>query len=639
MFKLISDFQPKGDQPNAIEKLVDGLNKELKHQVLLGVTGSGKTFTMANIIQKIGLPTLIISPNKTLAAQLYEEFRGFFPENAVHYFVSYYDYYQPEAYLPATDTYISKDARINKDIDKLRHAALQAVLNRKDTIVVSSVSCIYGVGDPAEYQRISLELKIGQKMSIADVGRHLNFLRYERVENEPKFAGQFRMDKSEVLITLITGERFLLKFKNREVSSIINLFKNEKGKEINPVRNSPPIGPFGARERAGEISNGIKIFPAKFWVTPHDRLRVAMSNIKKELGERVEDLQSAGKFEEAERLEKRVSFDMERLKKDGYVNGIENYSRHLGFRKEGEPPMTILEYFPKPFLLFIDESHIGVPQLNGMYQGDRNRKQTLVDHGFRLPSAMDNRPLRFEEFKERIDRTIYVSATPGNYEMKVVEEQLALSGVEGVAEQIIRPTGVIDPEIIIRPAQTQIESLLAEIKKRTARNERVLALTLTKRQSEDLTEFLLSRGIKAQYLHSDIKTLDRPGILRQLRNGEVDVLVGINLLREGLDLPEVSLIAILNADREGFLRNHRSLMQMAGRAARSTSGQVIFYADQLTDSIRKAVGETSRRRKIQVAYNKKFGISPQTIIKPMTVASLLEIAGMQSSDKEEDIEV
>jgi len=607
MFKLISDFKPKGDQPNAIEKLVDGLNKELKHQVLLGVTGSGKTFTMANIIEKIGLPTLIISPNKTLAAQLYEEFRGFFPENAVHYFVSYYDYYQPEAYMPATDTYISKDARINKDIDKLRHAALQAVLNRKDTIVVSSVSCIYGVGDPAEYQRISLELKVGQKMSMADVGRHLNFLRYERVENEPKFAGQFKMDKSEVLITLITGERFLLRFKNREVNSIFSIYKNEELKEI-------------------------KIFPAKFWVTPHDRLRVAMSNIRKELGERVEDLQSAGKFDEAERLEKRVSFDMERLKKDGYVNGIENYSRHLGFRKEGEPPMTILDYFPKPFLLFIDESHIGVPQLHGMYQGDRNRKQTLVNHGFRLPSALDNRPLRFEEFKEKIDRTIYVSATPGNYEMGIVAE----SGQ--IAEQIIRPTGVIDPEIIIRPAQTQIESLLAEIKKRTARNERVLALTLTKRQSEDLTEFLLSRGIKAQYLHSDIKTLDRPGILRQLRNGDVDVLVGINLLREGLDMPEVSLIAILNADREGFLRNHRSLMQMAGRAARSTNGQVIFYADQLTDSIRKAVGETSRRRKIQVAYNKKFGISPQTIIKPMTVASLLEIAGMEERS-EDDVEV
>ena len=621
MFKLISDFKPKGDQPDAIEKLVDGLNKELKHQVLLGVTGSGKTFSMANVIQKIGLPTLVISPNKTLAAQLYEEFRGFFPENAVHYFVSYYDYYQPEAYLPATDTYIAKDARINKDIDKLRHAALQSVLERKDTIIVSSVSCIYGVGDPAEYQRISLELKVGQKMNMADAGRHLNFLRYERVENEPKLAGQFRMDKSEILMNTITGERLLIGFANREVKFISKLpaspaggHKNESAQACPPMRRE------------------VKIFPAKFWVTPHDRLRVAISNIKKELGERVEDLQSAGKFDEAERLEKRVAFDMERLKKDGYVNGIENYSRHLGFRTEGEPPMTILDYFPKPFLLFIDESHIGIPQLNGMYQGDRSRKQNLVNFGFRLPSALDNRPLRFEEFKQKIDRTIYVSATPGNYEMERAEK-------EGqIAEQIIRPTGVIDPEIVIRPAQTQIESLLTEIKKRTARNERVLALTLTKRQSEDLTEFLLSRGIKAQYLHSDIKTLQRPGILRQLRNGEIDVLVGINLLREGLDLPEVSLIAILNADREGFLRNHRSLMQMAGRAARSTQGQVIFYADTLTDSIRKAVGETSRRRKIQVAYNKKFGLTPQTIIKPMTVASLLEIAGIEERS-EDDVEV
>ncbi len=606
MFKLISDFNPKGDQPDAIEKLVDGLNKDLKHQVLLGVTGSGKTFTMANVIQKIGLPTLIVSPNKILAAQLYQEFKGFFPENAVHYFVSYYDYYQPEAYMPATETYIAKDARINKDIDKLRHAALQAVLERKDAIIISSVSCIYGVGDPAEYQRISLELKVGQKMGMADIGRHLNFLRYERVENEPKLAGQFKMDKTEILITLITGEKFLIGFKGKEIKFISNITKNEAIQEI-------------------------KIFPAKFWVTPQDRLRIAISNIRKELADRVEDLQSAGKFAEAERLEKRVSFDMERLRKDGYVNGIENYSRHLGFRKEGEPPMTILDYFPKPFLLFIDESHIGVPQIGGMYQGDRRRKQTLVDHGFRLPSALDNRPLQFEEFKGKIDRTIYVSATPGNYEMELAEK----SG--RVAEQIIRPTGVIDPEIIIKPAETQIESLLAEIEKRAARNERVLALTLTKRQSEDLTEFLLSRGIKAQYIHSEIKTLQRPKILHQLRTGEVDVLVGINLLREGLDLPEVSLIAILNADREGFLRNHRSLMQMAGRAARSTKGQVILYADQITDSIKKTVAETNRRRKIQIAYNKKFGVTPQTTNRSLTVASLLEIAGIEKS--EDDVEV
>ncbi len=603
MFKLVSNFHPKGDQPAAIEKLTDGLRKGLEEQVLLGVTGSGKTFTMANIVKNAGLPTLIVSPNKILAAQLYQEFKNFFPENAVHYFVSYYDYYQPEAYLPATDTYIAKDARINKDIDKLRHAALQAVLNRRDAIIISSVSCIYGVGDPAEYDRVSLELAVGQKISPADVGRHLNFLQYERVEGEPKFAGQFSLNKNELLLVLITGEKFLLEFRNRKLESILNIVKS------------------------GELQT-LKIFPSKFWVTPRDRLRLAMANIKKELAERVEDLQAAGKFAEAERLEKRVSFDMERLKKDGYVNGIENYSRHLAFREQGEPPMTIIDYFQKPFLLFIDESHIGVPQLNGMYAGDRRRKQTLVEHGFRLPSALDNRPLRFAEFKEKIGRTIYVSATPGDCEMNHAKD-----GGQ-IVEQLIRPTGVIDPEIVIKPAETQIKSLLEEIKKRAERNERVLALTLTKRQSEDLTEFLLAKGIRAQYIHSEIKTLQRPKILHQLRSGEVDVLVGINLLREGLDLPEVSLIAILNADREGFLRNKRSLMQMAGRAARSTNGQVILYADQITGSIRKAVAETNRRRKIQLAYNKKFGITPQTINRPLTVANLLEIAGIQESEED-----
>ncbi|MBI4085228.1 MAG: excinuclease ABC subunit UvrB [Candidatus Liptonbacteria bacterium] len=601
MFKLVSDFKPQGDQPVAIEKLTEGIRKGLKDQVLLGVTGSGKTFTMANVIEKTGLSTLVISPNKILAAQLYQEFKSFFPENAVHYFVSYYDYYQPEAYMPATETYIAKDARINKDIDKLRHAALQAALERKDLIIVSSVSCIYGVGDPAEYERVGLDVEVGQKISLADIGRHLNFLRYERVEKEPKLAGQFRLGKNDLQIILITGEKLLVEFKDRKIESIHDLSRKE-------------------------IRTAIKIFPSKFWVTPRDRLRIAISNIKKELAERVEDLQAANKFAEADRLEKRVSFDMERLVKDGYVNGIENYSRHLAFRQQGEPPMTILDYLPKPFLLVVDESHIGVPQIGGMYEGDRRRKQTLIDHGFRLPSALDNRPLRFEEFKKKIGQTVYVSATPGNYEMERAKE----SG--SVVEQIIRPTGVIDPEIITRPAERQIESLLSEIKKRSARNERVLALTLTKRQSEDLTEFLLAKGIKAEYIHSEIKTLQRPKILHRLRNGDVDVLVGINLLREGLDLPEVSLIAILNADREGFLRNHRSLMQMAGRAARSINGQVILYADQLTDSIRKAVAETNRRRKIQSAFNKKFGVTPQTTSRSITVANLLEIAGLESPE-------
>ncbi|MBI4085720.1 MAG: excinuclease ABC subunit UvrB [Candidatus Liptonbacteria bacterium] len=610
MFKLISNFVPQGDQPDAIEKLSEGVSHGLEHQVLLGITGSGKTFTMAKMIEQLHLPTLVISPNKILAAQLYQEFKSFFPENAVHYFVSYYDYYQPEAYLPSTDTYIAKDARINKDIDRLRHAALQAVLERRDTIVIASVSCIYGVGDPAEYQKACLALKLGQKISPADAARHLNFLQYERVEREPEHIGQFKLEKNELVVYTIAGERILLTFSAKGGSAsggknqLVSIFNSHKNESI----------------------QSLKIFPAKFWVTPRDRLRIAIANIKKELSERVEDLQAANKFAEAERLTKRVSFDLERLKKDGYMNGIENYSRHLSFREQGEPPMTILDYFPKPFLLFIDESHIGVPQLNGMYAGDRRRKQTLVDYGFRLPSALDNRPLRFEEFKKKIGQTIYVSATPGDYEMQIVKE------TGQVAEQIIRPTGVLDPEIIIRPAQTQIKSLLAEIKKRTLKNERVLALTLTKRQSEDLTEFLLSRGIKAEYIHSEIKTLKRPEILHRLRSGEVDVLVGINLLREGLDLPEVSLVAILNADREGFLRNHRSLMQMAGRAARSTNGQVIFYADQITESIRKAVGETNRRRKVQLAFNKKFSLEPKTIKKPLTVASLLEIAGFRSEN-------
>ncbi len=622
MFKLSSNFQPQGDQPAAIEKLIEGLGNGLEHQVLLGVTGSGKTFTVAKVIERVGLPTLVISPNKILAAQLYQEFRSFFPENAVHYFVSYYDYYQPEAYLPATDTYIAKDARINRDIDRLRHAALQAVLERRDVVIVASVSCIYGLGDPAEYQRASLELKIGQKISPADVSRHLNFLQYERTSREPGQAGQFRTEKparraslgaggNSIFIYLITGEKVILDFHpptgGRRLASIFNLSRNKEMRKL-------------------------RIFPAKFWVTPRDRLRLALLNIERELTERLEDLQQANKFKEAERLEKRVAFDLERLKKDGYMNGIENYSRHLSFREPGEPPMTILDYFPKPFLLFVDESHIAVPQLNGMYQGDRRRKQTLVNYGFRLPSALDNRPLRFEEFKKKISQTIYVSATPGDYELKNANE------VGQVVEQIIRPTGVLDPEIIIRPAQTQIKSLLVEIKKRAQKNERVLALTLTKRQSEDLTEFLLSRGLKAQYIHSEIKTLERPKILHQLRSGEVDVLVGINLLREGLDLPEVSLIAILNADAEGFLRNHRSIIQMAGRAARSTNGQVILYADQITDSIKKAVAETNRRRKIQMAFNKKYRLEPKTIKKPLTVSSLLEIAGLQNAiETEEDL--
>ncbi len=588
MFKLISQFSPKGDQAQAIDKLVEGIESGSKNQVLLGVTGSGKTFTMASVVEKMNLPTLVISPNKILAAQLYQEFKQFFPNNAVHYFVSYYDYYQPEAFIPQTNTYIQKDARINADIDKLRHAAIQSVLSRKDTLVVASVSCIYGIGDPNEYQRARLELRVGQKIQLKDLERQLAFLQYERNSKKP-LLGQYRILKTALEIYLVTGELIHIEF-----------VKGNKIKNILKILNPTP-----------HTLNAISIYPAKFWVTPQNKLNLALKNIKAELDERVEQLQSANKFEEANRLEKKTLFDLEMLKKKGYVNGIENYSRHLSFRESGEPPLTLLDYFPRPFLLFVDESHISVPQLNAMQQSDRQRKLNLVDYGFRLPSALDNRPLKFEEFEKKIGQTIFVSATPALYEMNK----------GGVVEQLVRPTGILDPEIVIKPAKNQVKHLLEEIKKRIAKNERVLALTLTKRSSEDLTEFLLEQKIKAKYLHSEIKTLQRPEILQALRKGEIDVIVGINLLREGLDLPEVSLVAILDADREGFLRNYRGLIQMAGRAARSINGQVILYADFMTDSIRKTISETLRRRKIQELFNKKLGIKPRAIEKPILESS------------------
>jgi len=593
MFKLVSNFKPTGDQPLAIEKLVNGINADQKDQVLLGVTGSGKTFTMASVIEKVNLPTLVISPNKTLAAQLYQEFKQFFPNNAVHYFVSYYDYYQPEAYLPHSNIYIQKDARINKEIDKLRHAAIQSVLSRQDTLIVASVSCIYGIGDPSEYLKTRLELKTGQNISPADTARHLNFLQYERTTQEPN-QGQFKIIKDKLKINLVTGELVILEFRNRKLVQILNT-------DFSPIAQ-------------------IAIYPAKFWVTPQNKLKLALQNIKTEMEGRVEEFQSANRFEEADRIEKRTLFDIEMLKKNGYVNGIENYSRHLAFREAGEPPATLLDYFPKPFMLFIDESHIAIPQLNGMHEGDRRRKSTLVHYGFRLPSALDNRPLKFPEFQKRIKETIYVSATPGQYEIEK-------SG-QNIAEQLVRPTGILDPEIEIRPVNIQIEDLLNEIKNRVEKNERVLALTLTKRSAENLTEFLLQKGIKAHYLHSEIKTLKRPGILNDLRRGTVDIIVGINLLREGLDLPEVSLVAILDADREGFLRNYRGIIQMAGRAARSINGRVILYADKITDSIKKAVAETERRRKIQKAYNKKLGNIPMAIKKAITESDLTRLANL-----------
>ncbi|MEK7654055.1 MAG: excinuclease ABC subunit UvrB [Patescibacteria group bacterium] len=583
-FQLISSFSPKGDQMQAIEKLVRGLEVGHQRQTLMGVTGSGKTFTMASVIEKVGLPTLIISPNKILAAQLYQEFTQFFPNSAVHYFVSYYDYYQPEAYMPQTKTYIQKDSRINAEIDKLRHSAIQAVLGRKDAIVIASVSCIYGVGDPNEYQNARLGLKVGQVIDHKDLTRHLNLLQYEK-NNELPLLGQFSIDQQKAKINLVTGEIYEIIFEKRKISAIRKI----------------------AKDWASGKMDSVEIYPAKFWVTPQHKLNLAMQNIRAELDDRVEQLQSANKFEEANRLEKKTNFDLEMLKKKGYVNGVENYSRHLSFREPGEPPTTLLDYFPKPFLVFVDESHIAVPQLNAMQESDRRRKNNLIEYGFRLPSALDNRPLSFAEFNSKIGQTVFVSATPGPYELEY----------GNVAEQMVRPTGILDPEIQIRPAKKQVQHLLNEIHKRIAKNERVLALTLTKRSAEDLTEYLLQQGIKAKYLHSEIKTLDRPKILKALRTGEIDVVVGINLLREGLDLPEVSLVAILDADREGFLRNYRGLIQMAGRAARSISGKVILYADFLTDSIKKTLSETLRRRKIQEKFNKKMGMRPTAHNKPI----------------------
>lgn len=595
-FQLVSSFYPAGDQPQAIEKLTQGIRQGLKNQVLLGVTGSGKTFTMASVIEKINQPTLIISPNKILAAQLYQEFKTFFPNNAVHYFVSYYDYYQPEAYLPLNKIYIQKDARVNAEIDKLRHAAIQNVLTRRDTLVVASVSCIYGIGDPDNYQSARLELRTGQVISPQDIIRHLNLLKYQRNDRSP-LLGEFKIERGKIFVHLVTDEKIGIEFKKRKIISIKKI-------QSPHTAYSPP-------HTAYFPLHTISIYPAKFWVTPQHKFKLALQNIKSEMEQRVEELQSANKFEEAERLENRTLFDLEMLKKHGYVNGIENYSRHLSFRQAGEPSLTLIDYLPKPFLLFIDESHIAIPQLNAMQESDRRRKRALIDYGFRLPSALDNRPLSFEEFKNKISQTVYVSATPGPYEIDLA----AVSGQ--LVEQVVRPTGILDPKIKIRPAKSQVCDLLEEIKIRIARGERVLALTLTKRSAEDLTEFLLNQNIKTAYLHSEIKTLKRPEIINALRQGEIDVVVGINLLREGLDLPEVSLVAILDADREGFLRNYRGLIQMAGRAARSINGEVILYADFLTDSIRKTISETLRRRRAQMRYNKKINIKPTKISRQM----------------------
>ena len=609
-FKLISKFKPTGDQPQAIKRLVLGIKKKYRFQTLLGVTGSGKTYTMASVIEKIGWPALVISHNKTLAAQLYEEFKSFFPENAVHYFVSYYDYYQPEAYLPQTDTYIAKDAKINEEIDQLRHQAVQSVLTRNDVIVVSSVSCIYNLGSPKIYENLALNLKKGQKISRRELFQHLIDLQYER--NEYNFLpGRFRTRLDFIDIFSPTGNK-------------IYRLKIEFG-ELKKIWEAEAF--FGDFK---EIES-LKIFPAKFWLSEKEKLNIAIANIRLELQEQIKKFKKQGKIVEAYRLQRRTEYDLSMLQEVGWCKGIENYSRHLEFRKEGEPPFTLIDYFissyGKNFLIFIDESHMTIPQLKAMYQGEKSRKETLIEYGFRLPSALDNRPLKFEEFLEKIPQAIFVSATPGEFERKKSAQ---------IVEQLIRPTYLLDPSVEVKPTKNQIEVLIKEIEKRVKKNQRVLVLVLTKRLAETLADYLKQRKIKATFLHSEIKTLIRPSILNDLREGKYDVLVGINLLREGLDLPEVSLVAILDADKEGFLRDETSLIQLMGRASRHPEGHVIMFADKITKSMKKAIEETLRRRKIQERYNKVHKVKPRPIVKEVKATlPLEEIKEMKLTPKEE----
>ncbi|OGQ81138.1 MAG: excinuclease ABC subunit B [Deltaproteobacteria bacterium RIFCSPLOWO2_12_FULL_60_19] len=595
-FHLLSDFKPQGDQPQAIDKLAQAIEQGRKHQVLLGVTGSGKTFTMANVIARVNRPALVMAPNKTLAAQLYNEFKELFPENAVRYFVSYYDYYQPEAYVPSTDTYIEKDASINDEIDKLRHSATKALLERRDAIIVASVSCIYGLGSPEAYFDMMVYLEKGMEIERDRVLRRLVDIHYQRSDYD-FHRGTFRVrgDVVEVFPAYEDSSAVRIEFFGDTIEGLV---------EIDPIRGQ-------AQRRVAKAA----IYPASHYVTTRDRMRLAVEGIRVELAERLAELRSEAKLLEAQRLEQRTLYDLELLREMGFCPGIENYSRHLTGRKPGEAPPTLLNYFPDDFLLFIDESHVTVPQIGGMYRGDRSRKQTLVEYGFRLPSALDNRPLNFEEFEAIVNQAVYVSATPAQYEIAKSE------GV--VVEQLIRPTGLIDPEVTVRPARTQVDDLLEEIRKRAESNERVLVTTLTKRMAEDLTDYYQDLNVRVRYLHSDIETLERVEILRELRKGTFDVLVGINLLREGLDLPEVSLVGILDADKEGFLRSERSLIQTIGRAARNVHGAVILYGDSMTDSMKRAIDETNRRRRLQSAYNKKHGITPQTVIRSLG-ASLVE---------------
>ncbi len=587
-FKIVSGFKPTGDQPQAIEKLTDGVTKGLPHQVLLGVTGSGKTFTIANIIERVQRPALVIAHNKTLAAQLYNEFKELFPENAVEYFVSYYDYYQPEAYLPTTDTYIEKDSSINEQIDRMRHASTTALLERNDVIIVASVSCIYGLGSPEAYHGMLLFLEQGQHIERHDILRKLVDIQYSR--NDFDFQrGTFRV-RGDVV------EIFPASYENTAIR--VELF----GDEIDAIVEFDPL--LGSALRKLEK---IAVYPGSHYVIPESRMKAAIDGIHDELRDRLQYFRKTNKLLEAQRIEQRTMFDLEMIQEMGYCHGIENYSRHLSGRAPGEPPPTLLDYFPKDYLLFVDESHATVPQIGGMYNGDRARKTTLVDYGFRLPSALDNRPLNFQEFEERVGQTVYVSATPAVFEIEK-------SGSR-IIEQVIRPTGLTDPQITIRPAKGQVDDLLNEIRKHAEAHERVLVTTLTKRMAEDLTEHYKELNVKVAYLHSDIDTLERVDIIRDLRLGKYDVLIGINLLREGLDIPEVSLVAILDADKEGFLRSARSLIQTMGRAARNVNGEVVLYAETITDSMRTAITETNRRRTVQEEYNKKHKITPQSIKK------------------------